>query len=88
MQVYFISFVKVFGLSSIDLNLYTIDSFYFHCFHTNLNKSCYRNFHICFVLVVGYDVNNYVFYVELFFDPFLEYFGLILVFDVFFFSYV
>lgn len=52
----------VWCLSSIDLNLYTIDSFYFHCLHTNLDKLCYRNFHICFV-VVGYDVNNCVFYV-------------------------
>lgn len=53
----------VWCLSSIDLNLYTIDSFYFHCLHTNLEKLCYRNFLICFVFVVGYDVNNCVSYV-------------------------
>jgi hypothetical protein len=53
----------VWYLSSIDLNLYTINSFYFHCLHTNLDKSCYRIIHICFVVVVGYDVNNCAFYV-------------------------
>jgi hypothetical protein len=53
----------VWCLSNTDLNLYIIDSSYFHYLHTNLNKSCYRISHICFVVVVGYDVNNCVFYV-------------------------